>query len=316
MSIYTRTYEGLTICSLTQEQHERTCGYWYTVQSRATAHTAFRTKAQALRWLAQLGLTIANELPEAGTHSFQPIAGSYRRSSHMDVAAFAELQGETVPCLDNAQYTKGIITLDADDLRTLHHLNCNVEREIYDYRLTREAEERDFVTKINSNGGGNAQPIEALFDRLLTHTLDRTFEAYGNFVTRGEEIEAKHGKGAVSFFGNFFDYSHVFHIITDDIDLIAHLTAAIEINKTKTSYIEQCPPFDRSLFSIETHRFSTTQGEVSLFYDGEKLGRFGDDYKIGGNGQFSGRSLSYWEDAAKRILQERHVEAVRKQRAA
>jgi hypothetical protein len=138
---YTQTFDRLTICALDREQHERTCGYWYTVQSRMTAHTAFATKAQAMRWLERLGLTIAQELPDAGTHGFQPIIGAYRRSSHMDVAEFEALRGELVPCLDNAQYTKGVITEDADGIRTLHHLNCNVPREVYDYRLTREAEE-------------------------------------------------------------------------------------------------------------------------------------------------------------------------------
>ncbi|EHK77705.1 hypothetical protein SM0020_12295 [Sinorhizobium meliloti CCNWSX0020] len=163
------------------------------------------------------------------------------------------------------------------------------------------------TTIIRSNGGGLAQPIEALFDRLLTHTLDRTFEAYGNFIMRDEWVETQHGKGAASFFGNFYDYSHVFNIITDDAELIERLTAAIEANKAKSSYIEQCPPFDGRLFRIETHRFSVTQGEVSLFYDGECLGRYGDDYKIGGDGQYRGRPLRYWEDAAKKILRERHL---------
>ncbi|EHK77704.1 hypothetical protein SM0020_12290 [Sinorhizobium meliloti CCNWSX0020] len=138
---YTQTFDRLTICALDPEQHERTCGYWYVVQNMHGPHTAFRTKAQAMRWLERLGLTIERELPEAGQHDFQWIKGGYRRSSHMDVAAFAALQGVEVPCLDNAQYTKGVITTDADGIRTLHHLNCNAPREVYDYRLTREEEE-------------------------------------------------------------------------------------------------------------------------------------------------------------------------------
>jgi hypothetical protein len=163
------------------------------------------------------------------------------------------------------------------------------------------------TTTIFSNGGGNAQPIETLFERLETSTLDRTFEAYGDFIECGADTTQIHGAGFVSFFGNFFDYSHVFRIVTDDVVLIARLTAAIEANKAKRSYIEQCPPFDGSLFTIEIHRFSTTQGEVSIFYDGDKLGRFGDDYQIDGRGQFRGHRLSYWTDAAKRILSERHA---------
>lgn len=163
------------------------------------------------------------------------------------------------------------------------------------------------TTIIHSNGGGLAQPIEALFDRLQTATLDRTFEAYGNFIERGADIKRIYGAGFVCFFGNFFDYSHVFRIATDDAELIERLTAAIEANKAKPSYIEQCPPFDGKLLTVETHRFSVTQGEASLFYDGQFLGRFGDDYKIGPGGQFQGHNLRYWIDAAKRILRERHI---------
>lgn len=142
MAAYTQTFDKLTISSLTKEMHERTCGYWYVVQNRFGPHTAFRTRAHALRWLERLGLTVKHDLPEEGNFLFQPIKGAYRRSSHMDAAAFEALRGETLPCLDNAQYTKGVITSDDDGLRTLHHLNCNLTREIYDYRLMREQEDR------------------------------------------------------------------------------------------------------------------------------------------------------------------------------
>lgn len=139
--MYAQTFDRLSICALTQEQHERTCGYWYTVQNAMMAHTAFATKAEAMRWLERRGLTIEHELPEAGEHGFQKIIGSYRRTSHMDVAAFSALQGEIIPVLDNAQYTKGIITIDADGIRIVHHLNCNAAREVYDYQQTRQAEQ-------------------------------------------------------------------------------------------------------------------------------------------------------------------------------
>lgn len=141
MTVYSQTFNKLTICALDREQHEKTCGYWYVVQNMHGPHTAFKTKAQALRWLDRLGLTIERELPEAGAHDFQWVKGSYRRDSHVDVAVFDALVGETVPCLDNAQYTKGVVTTDADGIRTLHHLNCNLPREVYDYRLTREQDE-------------------------------------------------------------------------------------------------------------------------------------------------------------------------------
>lgn len=172
------------------------------------------------------------------------------------------------------------------------------------------------TTIIHSNGGGQTLPIEALFDRLLTDTLDRKFEAYGGFIESGADIERIYGKGYVCFFGNFFTYSHVFRIATNDAELIRELTAAIEINQTKTSYIEQCPPFEKELFRLEVHQFSLTQGEVSLFYDGELLGRFGDKYELQANGQWRGLREKHWIDIAQKIRREQHEASVRQQRAA
>ncbi len=46
---------------------------------------------------------------------------------------------------------------------------------------------------------------------------------------------------------------------------------------TTTPAADTAETFDPSCVRIERHRRSVTQGEVSLFYQGEKLGRFGDD---------------------------------------
>ncbi|WP_457663982.1 hypothetical protein [Sinorhizobium medicae] len=92
------------------------------------------------------------------------------------------------------------------------------------------------------------------------------------------------------------------------------MAAAIERNKAKASYIEQAPYFDRRKLEVQVHQFSVTQGEVSLFYDGQFLGRYGDKYTISAGGQWRGHPLRYWEDAAKKILRERHLASL--QRAA
>ena len=84
------------------------------------------------------------------------------------------------------------------------------------------------MTNIISNGGGNPESIEALLARLKSNTLDPTFEEYGNFV----ETE----NGITSFFGNFFDYSHVFQIETDDAELSGRLTQAIRANQATQAY--------------------------------------------------------------------------------
>lgn len=158
------------------------------------------------------------------------------------------------------------------------------------------------TTTIHSNGGGLAQPIEKLFQMLEDYTLDRTFEMYGNF------IEVADGKAHL--FGNFFDYSHVFRIDTDEQELITQLQAAIGANKAKPDYIRQPPPFDKHKVTLQPHRFSVTQGEMSVFYDGVKLGQYGDTITLRSSGHYQGLNERYWLDAAKHILAERHLQSL------
>lgn len=139
---YVQTFDRLHLSSLNPEQHERTCGYWYVTTNQHGPHTAFRTKAAALRWLERFGLSIDDELPDPGVSSFHRVNGAYRRTSHMNAKAFAGLTGETVRCLDNAQYTEGVVTIDQDGFRTLHHLNCNLDRPILDYAASNAAVDR------------------------------------------------------------------------------------------------------------------------------------------------------------------------------
>lgn len=134
------TYGNLWVTSLNKEQHERTCGYWYTVTTDyATAHTAFETKEHLLSWMADLGLSIKEELPEAGQWSSQRIIGQYSRNMTMDYTEFDNLQPIlTRPTMDNGDYTLGKIT-ETNGVRTVHVLNCNRhDRVIYDYRESRE----------------------------------------------------------------------------------------------------------------------------------------------------------------------------------
>lgn len=141
MPAYTQPYKNLSWCSLTQEQHAKTCGYWYTVMSSGTSHTAFATRESFLSWAGRLGLTVdAAVIPLAGTHGYGAIGGEYRRASHIGTHAdgdplsayvggydeFFALRGERIRCMDNADVTLGIITVDDDGVRTLHHLNCNM----------------------------------------------------------------------------------------------------------------------------------------------------------------------------------------------
>jgi hypothetical protein len=130
----TVTHDALHVARLDQKAHERTCGYWYTVSSHSTAHTAFVTRAGLDRWLAERGLRLAGPLDEVPSHC--PITGSYRTTSHLyDAASFPELEGERTRTLSNGDWVEAIITHDADGLRTVHTLNPNVrDRTTFDYR--------------------------------------------------------------------------------------------------------------------------------------------------------------------------------------
>lgn len=105
-------------------------------------------------------------------------------------------------------------------------------------------------------GGDPPLPLEDLLSRLETATLDPRLvhSESGSFFTKGprygvfvrlETGEKKLVGGELlfpehpellEFFGNFFDYSHGFHIFTDDPLVIAQLLVAIARNMEKPSY--------------------------------------------------------------------------------
>ncbi|MBF7012555.1 hypothetical protein QUC32_23180 [Novosphingobium resinovorum] len=140
---FTQTYDRLHVACLTKDQHRQTCGYWYTVTSNSTPHTAFRTPAALLRWLEDRGLSLASPLPEdCGVHASISIDGAYRTASHMSYDEFYRTGGFHTRLMDNARYTRAIISEDADGLRTVHHLNCNCrERPAYGHEESRQLED-------------------------------------------------------------------------------------------------------------------------------------------------------------------------------
>jgi hypothetical protein len=91
-----------------------------------------------------------------------------------------------------------------------------------------------YRTIIASNGGGLAEDIEKLFERLATTPLNPTFESYGDFAHEADPVQGL--PGAMFFFGNFWGLSAVFRILSDDPALIARLTAAIRANKATPAY--------------------------------------------------------------------------------
>jgi hypothetical protein len=135
----TRTFDNLRVCSLNPEQHERTCGYWYTVTSGAMAHTAFATRAGLDRWLEERGLELASDLPAQGEFGVSAIVGKYHERSHLDVDEFNAVRPVLATAvLSNGEYTLALIE-NIVGTRTVHYLNPNVkDRLVFDYKQTRE----------------------------------------------------------------------------------------------------------------------------------------------------------------------------------
>jgi hypothetical protein len=109
---------------------------------------------------------------------------------------------------------------------------------------------------INSNGSGYKGELSELFDMLDKYPLDPDVERFGDFIDTMPcegvvNPNWTHYNGAdhwidgprifqsetYYFHGNFYNYSHVFSIYTNDIDIINKLTAAILRNKARQDYL-------------------------------------------------------------------------------
>lgn len=135
-------YENLWLCSLDREQHDRTCGYWWTVTAASTPHTAFRTLSALYRWIERRGLMLTAELPPQGVHSSQKLSGAYVDRMHGDPADMPK--NWIVPPflkMSNGQYTQAVATVDETGLRTVHYLGPNAPRPVFDHNLARAHED-------------------------------------------------------------------------------------------------------------------------------------------------------------------------------
>ena len=93
-------------------------------------------------------------------------------------------------------------------------------------------------TIIHSNGskwlGQEPDTIEKLLEVLAAQPLDRSFEAFGNFVTPCERKPS-----FTSIFVNFYHLSHVFNIDSNDPAIVERLSAAIRANQRRPDYLSQ-----------------------------------------------------------------------------
>ncbi len=85
---------------------------------------------------------------------------------------------------------------------------------------------------------------ENILNDLENYTLDPRFENYGNFVFnptfKNEQQKQnwinEYNENCICIFGNFFDYSHAFYVITDEQNFINELKTAIRKNQNTEKY--------------------------------------------------------------------------------
>lgn len=128
-------FDRLSLCSLAPEQRAKTCGYWYTVQSNNTPHTAFRSLPALYLWLGERGLEMTAGLPTRGEHSYQHLVGHYSTRHILSAGEFALLAREGYPTADlrNGDYRRAIITIHPDGSRVVNVAHYD-GAEVLDYQ--------------------------------------------------------------------------------------------------------------------------------------------------------------------------------------
>jgi hypothetical protein len=66
-------YPTYYLTVLTQEQHDQTCNYWYTITKHSASHVAFTTLAQLEAWMKKNKVELTQPLTAPGTWSDQPL---------------------------------------------------------------------------------------------------------------------------------------------------------------------------------------------------------------------------------------------------
>jgi hypothetical protein len=134
-------FDSLSVVVLDQSGHLKTCNYWYLVQCHHGPCTAFTKRESLLNWMVERGLQLTEPLGEHGKHSWQKLNGHYFDQSHYgSVAEFDAMPSGTYLAarkMDNGEYTEAKIVRDDAGVATVHYLNCNEERHVFDYNESR-----------------------------------------------------------------------------------------------------------------------------------------------------------------------------------
>jgi hypothetical protein len=87
-------------------------------------------------------------------------------------------------------------------------------------------------------------------------------------------------------------------IETHDQRAIDQIDAAIAHNQQTDAYQRQPPVFRREMVKIDRKFFSSTQCEVEVFYDGRRLGQYGDTTSLDSRGDYRGLPDEAWHRLA------------------
>ena len=143
--------------------------------------------------------------------------------------------------------------------------------------------------------------------RLAEEPLDRAYEDVGGFIVASPDTP-----GHSTFIGGFQGCRDVFWLETDEPEIVAALSTAIAVNCARADYlaqpVRQTHNYDPSRLSIIPKRFSTTQGEIELVYEGERLEQYGDRIVLTASG-WAGYPASFWHVVAERLVRKRSANA-------
>jgi hypothetical protein len=173
------------------------------------------------------------------------------------------------------------------------------------------------TTIVLSNGHLRTETIEAAIDALIEmlndHPLNRLFEKYGDFVERdarnlrGEWLEGWRTPSASSATSSTAPMSSA-SSRTIRITSSASAPRSRQTASVPTICASHRPTIPTSWLSSASAS-STTQGEVLLTYDSQRVEQYGDTIRLNGRGNYEGHDDHYWHNIAKRDLARRHVEA-------
>ena len=136
-------YDNMYANHLTEEQHARTCNYWYTVTTGSMAHVAFNQKDSLLRWMFERGLTFETPMPETQAEYWTgKINGYYWDNCEMFApATWHNLSGvlAEIVVMSNGDWTDGKITRHPNGALVVNYANPNCKwRKVHNYAEQRQ----------------------------------------------------------------------------------------------------------------------------------------------------------------------------------